>query len=140
MIQGALEDTAHVDRRSPSRRRSSRSSVSERSDPCRVGTGHAVHPSSQARGPNAFGWYSRGLESDLLHALDRLPVERDPVYLPRRSTVGDYLDVWEWDVTIARINDALYVESRERFGRDASPTTAILDAPSAKGAVKGALA
>ena len=60
-----------------------------------------------------------------------------PSDLPPRSTVWDYLDLWEWDGTIARIHDALYVESRERSGRDASPTTAILDAQSAKGAVKG---
>ena len=60
-----------------------------------------------------------------------------PSDLPPRSTVWDYLDLWEWDGTIARVHDALYVESRERSGRDASPTTAILDAQSAKGAVKG---
>jgi transposase len=39
--------------------------------------------------------------------------------------------------TIARIHDKLYVESRERSGRAASPTTAILDAQTAKCAVKG---
>jgi transposase len=60
-----------------------------------------------------------------------------PTDLPPRSTVWSYLDLWEWDGTIARIHDALYVESRESSGRDASPTTAILDAQSAKGAVKG---
>ena len=60
-----------------------------------------------------------------------------PSDLPPRSTVWDYLDLWEWVGTIARLHDALYVESRERAGRDASPTTAILDAQSAKGAVKG---
>ena len=60
-----------------------------------------------------------------------------PSDLPPRSTVWDYLDLWEWDGTIARVHDALYVESRERSGRDASPTTAIIDAQTAKGAVKG---
>ena len=60
-----------------------------------------------------------------------------PTDLPPRSTVWSYLDLWEWDGTIARIHDALYVESRESSGREASPTTAILDAQSAKGAVKG---
>ena len=59
-----------------------------------------------------------------------------PSDLPPRSTVGDYLDLCDWDGTIARVHDALYVESRERSGRDASPTTAILDAQSARGAVK----
>ena len=60
-----------------------------------------------------------------------------PSDLPPRSTVWDYLDLWEWDGTIARVHDALYVASRERAGREASPTTAILDAQSARGAVKG---
>jgi transposase len=60
-----------------------------------------------------------------------------PSDLPPRSTVWDYLDLWEWDGTIARLHDVLYVESRERAGREASPTTAIIDAQSTKGAVKG---
>ena len=47
----------------------------------------------------------------------------------------DYLDLWDWDGTISRIHHALYVECREKAGREASPTTAIIDAQSAKGAV-----
>ena len=61
-----------------------------------------------------------------------------PKDLPARSTVWDYLDRWEWDGTLARIHHALYVEARERAGREASPTTAIIDSQSAKGAPKGA--
>jgi transposase len=60
-----------------------------------------------------------------------------PTDLPPRSTVWDYLDLWEWDGTIERIHHTLYIQSREQAGRDASPTTAIIDAQSAKGAVKG---
>ena len=60
-----------------------------------------------------------------------------PRDLPPRSTVWDYLDLWDWDGTIQRIHHALYVECREKAGREASPTTAIIDAQSAKGAVKG---
>ena len=60
-----------------------------------------------------------------------------PRDLPPRSTVWDYLDLWEWDGTIERIHHALYVECREKAGREASPTTAIIDAQSAKGSVKG---
>jgi len=62
-----------------------------------------------------------------------------PKGLPPRSTVWEYLDLWEWDGTLARIHHALYVETRERAGRDASPTTAIIDSQSAKGALKGGL-
>jgi transposase len=60
-----------------------------------------------------------------------------PSDLPPRSTVWAYLDLWDWDGTIRRIHEALYVQSREAAGREASPTTAIIDAQSARGALKG---
>lgn len=41
--------------------------------------------------------------------------------------------------TIERIHHALYVALREGAGRDASPTTAIIDSQAPKGAQKGAL-
>ena len=41
--------------------------------------------------------------------------------------------------TLERIHHALYVEVREKAGREASPTTAIIDSQTAKGAVKGGL-
>jgi transposase len=62
-----------------------------------------------------------------------------PKDLPPRSTVWDYMDLWEWDGTLNRIHHALYVEAREAAGREASPTTAIIDSQSARGAVKGGL-
>jgi transposase len=60
-----------------------------------------------------------------------------PKDLPPRSTVWDYLD--RWDCTLTRIHHVLYVEVREAEGREASPTAAIIDSQSAKGAQKGAL-
>jgi transposase len=60
-----------------------------------------------------------------------------PSDLPPRSTTWHYLDLWDWDGTIERIHEALYVQSRESAGREPSPTTAIIDAQSAKGAVEG---
>jgi transposase len=60
-----------------------------------------------------------------------------PKDLPPRSTVWEYLDLWDWDGTLSRIHHALYVEVREAAGREASPTTAIIDSQTAKGAVKG---
>ena len=62
-----------------------------------------------------------------------------PKDLPPRSTVWEYLDLWEWDGTLARIHHALYVAVREAAGREASPTTAIIDSQTAKGALKGGL-
>ena len=61
-----------------------------------------------------------------------------PKDLPPRSTVWDYLDRWDWDGTLERIHHTLYVEGREQAGREASPTQAIIDAQSAKGAQQGA--
>jgi len=60
-----------------------------------------------------------------------------PKDLPPRTTVYDYLDLWEWDGTLARIQHALMVEVRERAGKDASPTVAIIDSQSVKSAEKG---
>ena len=60
-----------------------------------------------------------------------------PKDLPPRSTVWEYLDLWEWDGTLSRIHHALYVETREAAGREASPTTAIIDSQTARSALKG---
>src|ERR687889_568447 len=62
-----------------------------------------------------------------------------PKDLPPRSTVWEYLDLWDWDGTLGRIHHVLYVEVREKAGREASPTTAIIDSQTAKGALKGGL-
>jgi transposase len=60
-----------------------------------------------------------------------------PTDLPPKSTIYDYLDLWDWDGTLERIHYTLYIAVREQAGRDASPTVAIIDAQSAKGAQKG---
>lgn len=60
-----------------------------------------------------------------------------PTDLPPRSTVWDYLDLWDWDGTLERIHHTLYVAVREQEGREASPSAAIIDSQSAKAAQKG---
>jgi len=40
---------------------------------------------------------------------------------------------------LERVHHALYVETREREGREASPSAAIIDSQSGKAAQKGAL-
>jgi len=60
-----------------------------------------------------------------------------PKDLPPPTTVWEYLDLWNWDGTLLRIHHALYVEARERAGREASPTVVIIDSQSVKGAEKG---
>jgi len=62
-----------------------------------------------------------------------------PKDLPPKSTVHDYLELWNWDSTLERIHHALYVAVREQEGREASSTVAIIDSQTAKGAQKGGL-
>src|SRR5882757_11173138 len=62
-----------------------------------------------------------------------------PKDLPPKSTVHWYLMLWEWDGTLELIHHALYVAVREQEGREASPTAAIIDSQTAKGALKGGL-
>ena len=60
-----------------------------------------------------------------------------PKDLPPRSTLHDYLELWEWDGTLARLHHALYVKCREQVSREASPTAAIIDSQSVKSGEKG---
>ena len=57
-----------------------------------------------------------------------------PKDFPPRTTVFEYLDLWEWDGTLARMHHALFVATREHAGKEASPTAAIIDSQSVKGA------
>lgn len=61
-----------------------------------------------------------------------------PKDLPPRSTVHEYLQLWDWDGALARLHHALYVQARELAGKEASPSVAIIDSQSVKGAEKGA--
>jgi transposase len=60
-----------------------------------------------------------------------------PKDLPPRSTVHDYLRLWNWDGTLDRIHHELYVKCREKAEREASPTACIIDSQSVKSAEKG---
>ena len=60
-----------------------------------------------------------------------------PKDFPPRTTVFEYLDLWEWDRTLERIHHALYVAVREQADREASPSAAIIDSQSVKNAEKG---
>ena len=61
-----------------------------------------------------------------------------PKDLPPRSTVNHYFCRWEHDGTLARLHHTLFVLCRERARREASPTAAVIDSQSVKGAEKGA--
>ncbi|EHK52310.1 transposase [Mesorhizobium alhagi CCNWXJ12-2] len=63
-----------------------------------------------------------------------------PKDLPPKSTLFSYFDLWNWDGTLGRIHQELYVKCRAALGREASPTAAIIDSQSVKGAEKGGVA
>jgi transposase len=60
-----------------------------------------------------------------------------PKDLPPRSTLYDYFDLWAYEGTLERMHHSLYVQCRERGGREASPTAGIIDSQSVKSAEKG---
>lgn len=60
-----------------------------------------------------------------------------PKDLPPRSTLFDYFTRWSEDGTLDDIHHELYVRCREREGREASPTAAVIDSQSVKSAEKG---
>jgi transposase len=60
-----------------------------------------------------------------------------PKDLPPKTTIFNYLDLWEYEGVIDRIHRALYVQCREMAGREASPTACVIDSQSVKSAEKG---
>ena len=93
---------------------------------------------SAKRGGNKRGVDLREIVNGLMYVLSTGCQWRAiPKDLPPRSTVHGYLDLWDWDGTLDRIHEALYVTCREAAGREASPTAAIIDSQSVKSAEKG---
>ena len=60
-----------------------------------------------------------------------------PRDLPPKSTVHRYMQRWDYNGTLSRIHDALYVACREQAGREPSPTACVIDSQSVKSAEKG---
>jgi transposase len=61
-----------------------------------------------------------------------------PKDLPPKSTAHFYFQLWDWEGTLERIHEVLYVAFRDAAGREASPSASIIDSQSAKAAQKGA--
>ncbi len=57
-----------------------------------------------------------------------------PKDLPPKSTVHDYLMLWEFDGTLERMHHELYVKTRDLEGREASPSAGVIDSQSVKSA------
>ena len=128
-----------MDTRTSPCREPQRPALPKRFDRRRMGYCRADDPSSATRRTQTVGECARGLEWDFLRAVDRCQWKAIPKDLPPKSTVHDYLELWNWDGTLERIHHALYVAVREQEGREASPTTAIIDSQTAKGTQKGGL-
>ncbi len=60
-----------------------------------------------------------------------------PKDLPPKSTVHDYLTLWDWDGTLERVHHSLYLMTRDLEGREASPSAGVIDSQSVKSAETG---
>src|ERR1700751_1773087 len=60
-----------------------------------------------------------------------------PRDLPPRSTLHDYLQRWDYDGTLGKIQYELYQKCREQMDREACPTACVIDSQSVKSAEKG---
>ena len=60
-----------------------------------------------------------------------------PKDLPPKSTLHDYLDLWNYDGTLSKIHHVIYMMCRDHAGREASPTACVIDSQSVKSAEKG---
>ena len=94
--------------------------------------------SAARSGPATPSRSARGAERGLLHSGDGCQWRALPRDLPPRSTVHGYFIRWQCDRTLTRLHHALYVQVREQAGKQASPTTAIVDSQSVKSAERGA--
>ena len=103
-----------MDPRTSTRCEAYRSALSERSDRRGMGPRRANDPAGAAWGSQTLGECARGAKRNFLRALDRLPVEGAAEGPAAKSTVHDYLELWNWDGTLERIHHALYVAVRSR--------------------------
>jgi hypothetical protein len=78
----------------------------------------AHDPAGSERRAKTLGERARGAKRDLLRAADRLPTEGAAKDLPPKSTVHDYLELWDWDGTLERVHHSLYVAWRCAKRRD----------------------
>ena len=128
-----------VDRGAPSDLSAGGQWLSKRYEGCGVGTAGAADPAGAAWRATAQDRHAGGDERHSLFAAHRRPWR----YLPRdsfppRSTVYDIFRMFQRDGVWEAIWAELHVARRERMGREASPSAAVLDSQSIKSAEKGA--
>jgi transposase len=78
-------------------------------------------------------WPLREIINAIFYVLrGAIPWRLIPKYLPVKSTVFGYFCRWRDTGVFTRINYRLVIMNRERTGRDASPSAAVLDSQSVK--------
>ena len=110
------------------------------SDRRRMGACRASDPASKARRRQTNGRHARCRERRDVYSFHRLPMagsSQRPAAAQHRAWLSRPLELG-WN---ARSHPPrLYVKCREKAGRDASPTAAIIDSQSVKSAEKGGAA
>ena len=101
-----------------------------------MGIDRTADPAGKARRPPAHGGRPRGDERCFLLGTG-CQWRAIPKDLPPKSTVYEYLMLWDWDGTLERIHHALYLLNRDLEDREASPSAGVIDSQSVKGAEKG---
>src|SRR4051794_19999258 len=133
-----MEEMPDVDRGAPAGLRARRPALPERPDRHGMGAGRAFHPAPAKRGGRKRTVDVREVLNGIFYVLATGCQWRAlPKDLPPKSTVHDYLSLWAWDGTLGRLHHALFVQVRERAGKEVSPTAAIIDSQSVKSAEKG---
>jgi transposase len=102
-----------------------------------VGTAGADDPAGAARRTTAQDRHAGGDERYSLSAAHGLPLAISAV--PPRSTVYNIFRKFQRDGVWEAIWAELHMALRERMGREASPSAAVLDSQSVKSAEKGAV-
>ena len=103
-----------------------------------MGAAGAADPRGVAGWETAQDGHARGDERHLIFAAHRLPLAlsaRDS--FPPRSTVYNIFRKFQRDGVWESIWAELHMALRERMGREASPSAAVLDSQSVKSAERG---
>ena len=106
-----------------------------------MGAYRAADPAGQARRAANGACRIREVINGVMYELSRCQWRALPKDLPPRSTVHDYLGLWNWDGTLGdRIHHVLYLKCREKAAREASPSLHHRQSEIVKSAEKGGLA
>jgi hypothetical protein len=100
-----------------------RHTTSDRGMDCTPGQRHSLGLKPRAT-RSAISERARSLNGIFYTYEEAANGRRCPRILPPKSTMHDYLELWNWDVTLECVHHTLYVAVREQAGREASPTAA----------------